>query len=137
MDKITLEKLVKEDKTEGVGAKELKAKVLGWVTSLPGSAYKSAPTRIRRGDVFMHPVFRHPCVFLEKKKESGLWLCGLLTTEITCSEILEPCKSRFFADNYFTRVMYTQTAAVGTFLNTFDNPRQIKEVTRKLKEIFS
>jgi len=133
MNKHKLETLVREDLTAGV-PKEFRNKVLGWIGSLPSADFKSEPTRIRKGDVYMHPVFRHPCVFLEKSQ--GYWICGLLTTEPTCTEILEPCKSRFFPDSYFTRVIYTQVAPVGTFMNPFDNPKQIREVTKKLKAIF-
>jgi len=133
MNKHKLETLVKEDATLGV-PKEFKSKVLGWIGALPAAGFKTKPIKLKRGDVYMHPVFRHPCVFLEKR--DGYWICGLLTTEPTCSEILEPCKSRFFSDNYFTRVMYTQVAPIGSFMNPFDNPKQIREVTKKLKFIF-
>ena len=83
----------------------------------------------------MHPVFKHPYVLLEKKK--GYWLCGLLTTEPECSEILEPCVSRFFGGSYFTRVLFTQIQPVGTYCNIFDNAKQLKSVLLQLKETMS
>jgi len=109
--------------------------LLGWIGALPGGTATRKPIKVKRGDVFMHPVFQHPYIFLEKK--NGFWLCGLITSEPTCTEILEPCKSRFFSTNYITRVFFTQTTAVGSFINIYDNPKHLKEVTAKLKSIIS
>ena len=81
-----------------------KEQIISWVQALPGSSATRKPIRNKRGDVYMHPIFKHPYVLLEKKK--GFWLCGLLTTEPECTEILEPCDSRFFVSSYFTRVKY-------------------------------
>jgi hypothetical protein len=55
---------------------------------------KNVPTVYKKGDVLMHPIFQHPYILLEKKRE--IWLCGLITSEEDCVEILEPCSSRFF-----------------------------------------
>lgn len=128
MDKAELSKKIKS----GNYSQE---QLLGWVGALPGSTASRKPVKLKRGDVFMHPVFAHPYIFLEKK--NGFWLCGLITSEPTCTEILEPCKSRFFSENYITRVFFTQTTAVGSFVNTYDNSKHLKEVTVKLKAIIS
>lgn len=109
--------------------------LLGWVNALPGSTKKRNPIKIKKGDVFMHPIFAHPYVFIEKK--TGFWLCGLITSEPSCSEILEPCKSRFFPGNFITRNILTITSPVGLFLNVYDNPKHLKEVSIKLKAILS
>ena len=110
-----------------------KEQIISWVQALPGSSATRKPTRNKRGDVYMHPIFKHPYVLLEKKK--GFWLCGILTTEPECTEILEPCDSRFFVSSYFTRVIFTQVQPVGTYCNVFDNPKQLRSVLSQLKEI--
>jgi hypothetical protein len=51
-------------------------KILSWVTCLPNSTGSRKPTIIRVGDVFMHPIFRHPYVILEKKR-FPIHLCSL------------------------------------------------------------
>ena len=61
---------------------------------------------VKKGDVVMHAIFNHPCVLLEYKKETDKWICGSLTSEPNCKEILEVCKSRFFPDSYFTNVLF-------------------------------
>lgn len=110
-----------------------KEQLIGWIQALPGSSATRKPVRNKRGDVYMHPIFKHPYVLLEKK--SGYWLCGLLTTEPECTEILEPCDSRFFSGSYFTRVIFTQVTPVGTYCNVFDNLKQVRSVLSQLKEI--
>lgn len=112
-----------------------KHKILGWVNSLRGTVATKKPIKYKRGDVFMHPVFKHPYVLLEYKDNQ--WLCGLLTTEAECSEILEPCKSRFFSDSFFTKVLFTTQEPLGNFANIFDNTRQINSVLKQLKNIFA
>jgi len=72
MDKLTLkEKVSKGDYT--------KQQLLGWIQALPGSTGSHKPNSIKVGDVYMHPIFKHPYVFLENKGE--YWICGLLTTD--------------------------------------------------------
>jgi hypothetical protein len=90
------------------------------------------PTEFKVGDVLMHPVFKHPYVLLKDKGD--FWICGLLTTETNCKEILEKCQSRFFTDNYFTRVKLTVTEPYGSFMNTYENKKHLKKVTKKLKQ---
>ena len=83
----------------------------------------------------MHPIFRHPYVLLEKK--AGSWICGLLTSEPKCPNILEKTESRFFVEEYFTRVMFIETAThPGTYMYPFENPKQLKSVLLQLKQIF-
>ena len=98
---------------------------------------KKAPTSYKKGDVVMHSFFRHPCVLFEYKKETNTWICGSLTSEPTCEEILEECKSRFFTDAYFTNVLFTMSMPEKhSFMFTYDNNRHLTSVFKKLKEIF-
>ena len=92
------------------------------------------PMKHKVGDVLMHGAFKHPYVLLEKKE--GYWICGLLSTEPTCNEILEPCRSRFFPDSFITRTLFTSAQVLGTFMNTYDNTPHLKKVNAKLKAIF-
>ncbi len=98
------------------------------------SKSKKVPTRYKKGDVLMHPHFRHPYVLLELKS-NGIWLCGLLTSEETCPEILEKAKSRFFVDEYFTKVLFTVSDVIGSYMYPFDNGRQLTNVLNQLKNI--
>ena len=129
----TMHKVAIIDKIKKGGYKQ--ADLIKWIQCLPGSSASRKPSRNKKGDVYMHPVFKHPYVLLEKKK--GYWLCGLLTTEPECSEILEPCVSRFFGGSYFTRVLFTQIQPVGTYCNIFDNAKQLKSVLLELKATMS
>lgn len=110
-----------------------KDELVKWITCIPGSVGNRKPQVIKAGDVYMHPIFRHPYVFLEKKK--GFWICGLLTTDGEFEEILEECRSRFFTDSYFTKVLFTISTPVGSWCNVYDNNRQLKRVTKQLKDI--
>ena len=98
---------------------------------------KNKPTSFKKGDVVMHAIFNHPCVLLEYKKETDKWICGSLTSEPNCKEILEVCKSRFFPDSYFTNVLFTMSNPEQyTFMFVYDNNRHLTSVLKKLKEIF-
>ena len=77
----------------------------------------------------------HPYILLEKK--NGHWLCGLLTTESKCPEILEKTKSRFYPNQYITKTLFTATEIVGSWANSYDNPKHLREVRTKLKAIFA
>jgi hypothetical protein len=94
---------------------------------------KTNPTEFRVGDVLMHPVFKHPYVLLEDKGE--YWACALLTTDPTCSEVLEICQSRFFPESHFTRVVLTVKKPYGSFIYPYDNTEHLEEVKNKLKQI--
>lgn len=111
-----------------------KSKVIGWVKVLPATSSRK-PTVYKVGDVFMHVMFKHPYILLKKTKLG--WICGLITSESGCPEILEACQSRFFPEDvsYFTRALFTTVEIQGTFLNNYDNNRHLKEVHKKLKEI--
>jgi len=100
-----------------------------------GPKKNKVPSKYKKGDTLMHPIFRHPYVLLEKK--GGSWICGLLTSEPSCTEILEKTDSRFFLDAYFTKVIFTTKDPIGTFMYPFENPKQIKSVLIELKNIFS
>jgi hypothetical protein len=95
---------------------------------------KNIPNKYKKGDVLMHPIFQHPYILLEKKED--MWLCGLITSEKDCSEILEPCKSRFFEDGFFTRIIFTTVDPIGRFMYPFENPKQVNSLLKKLKSIF-
>jgi hypothetical protein len=111
-------------------------KILSWVTCLPNSTGSRKPTIIRVGDVFMHPIFRHPYVILEKK--GSQYICVLLTSNSDCTEAIEKCKSRFFSESYFTKVIFTVENPAGhSFMNVFEFRSQIKSIHTKLKQIFS
>jgi hypothetical protein len=99
-----------------------------------GPKKKKVPSKFKKGDTLMHPIFRHPYVLLEKKGNS--WICGLLTSEPNCPEILEKTDSRFFSDEYFTKVMFTTKDPIGTFMYPFENTKQLKSVLIQLKQIF-
>jgi hypothetical protein len=126
--------LIEKIKSSATGTTINKDQVLGWVNALPGTSTSLKPTSYKKGDVFMHRIFMHPCVLL-KKIEDGSWLCTLLTSEETCSEILEKCDSRFFSENYFTKALFTAVEPIGSFIATFENKSQLKSVLSKLREI--
>lgn len=128
MDKTTL---IDKIKTTNNPSKDV---LLSWVTSLPGSVATRKPKRNKVGDVYMHPIFMHPYVLLENKKTH--WLCGLLTTESKCPEILELTQSRFFEGQYITKTLFTATEIVGSWANVYDNPKHLKSVLAKLKSEF-
>lgn len=100
-----------------------------------GPKKKKIPTKFKKGDVLMHPIFKHPYVLLASKK--GEWVCGLLTSEPKCPNILEKAESRFFIEEYFTRVIFIESKTPpGTYMYPFDNPKQIKSILEKLKLTF-
>jgi hypothetical protein len=110
-------------------------KILSWVTCLPNSTSSRKPTVIKVGDVFMHPIFRHPYVILQKKETE--FICVLLTTNANCTEAIEKCKSRFFSESYFTKVIFTVgNPGEHSFMNVFESKSQIKSIHTKLKQIF-
>lgn len=112
-----------------------KAKLMAWVQCLEGSASANKkPTEYKKGDVLMHPIFLHPYVLLEKKPT--YWVCGLLTSENNCTEILDKCQSRFFEDNHFTRIIFTYTEPQGRFIAVYENTKHLTEMSKKLKDIF-
>jgi hypothetical protein len=111
-----------------------KSQLITWIKCLPGSTGTRKPSTNKKGDVYMHPIFKHPYVLLERKR--GYWICVLLTSDSECSEILEASESRFFTDSYFTKCLFTEIQPRGTYCNVFDNPKQLNSVLSQLKEIF-
>lgn len=110
--------------------------LVGWITAMAGSIGTKKPTIIKSGDVFMHPVFKHPYVFLHRI-DDDTWACTLLTSDAEYEQVLEPCNSRFFTGSYFTKTIFTMSSKpVGSFCNVFDNPKQVKEVLNELRQIF-
>jgi hypothetical protein len=110
------------------------AQILGWVRALPGTSSQRNPSISRVGDVHMHPIFLHPYVLLEKKGD--VWICALLTSEETCTEALEPTRSRFFTGRFFTTALLTYHEPQGTFINVYENRPHLNSVYKKLKELF-
>ena len=108
-----------------------KEQLIGWVSALP-SSLKVKPNTYKVGDVFTHVVFKHPYILLEKRKED--WICGLLTTEENCPEILEKCNSRFFGESFITKALFTVSEVNGSFMGVYDNNKHLKEVLSKLKK---
>lgn len=110
-----------------------KDKLLSWLKSMPSSIAKVKPIEYKVGDVFMHNIFHHPYVLLEKKGD--MWICGLLTSEEKCAEILCETNSRFFIGNYFTRALFTVVVPSGTFYGVYDNKRHLSSVLKRLKKM--
>jgi hypothetical protein len=110
-------------------------KILGWVNALPNSSSKVTPKEFKIGDVFMHPIFVHPYILLEKQKDH--WVCGMLTSEPDCVEILEICQSRFFDNNFFTKILFTVKEPVGSFMSAYENRPHMLKVYKTLKQIFT
>ena len=108
--------------------------LLSWVGSLPAAQSKRKPSKYKVGDVLMHPIFNHPYVLLEQK--NSVWICGLITSESKCPEILEECRSRFFeTEQYFTKTLFSASEIVGSWVNNYENIRHLKKVYKKLKEL--
>lgn len=128
MDKSDIiEKIKNKDYTE--------EKLIAWIQCIPGSSATRKPTKTKIGDVFVHPVFRHPYVVIGKKKKD--YICVLMTTESSFEGIIEPCNSRFFPGNYFTSTVFKTSEIAGAWANTFDNPKQLTKIREIIKEIFS
>jgi hypothetical protein len=125
MDKVTLLEKIKKG---GYNQQQLES----WVGCLPGSSSNRKPKFHKVGDVFMHIVFNHPYVLLEKR--DGFWVCGLMTSESKCPEILEECRSRFF-EGYITKTLFTASEIQGSFINNYDNTRHLKKVLIKLRTL--
>lgn len=129
MDKETLLAKVKGTYTQ--------AQLIKWVECLESSygTSKPKPKTNKIGDVYMHPIFNHPYVLLHTTKDHG-WVCTLLTSEEECPEIITKCKSRFFNENYITKVLFTVHQPIGRFVAVYDNNSQLKKIYSELKEVF-
>lgn len=107
-------------------------KLISWASSLPSNLSSRKPKYNKIGDIYMHPIFHHPYVLL--KKQNNIWVCGLITSESKCPEILEECRSRFI-EGYLTRTLFTASEILGSFINNYDNPRHLNKVLSKLRKI--
>jgi hypothetical protein len=125
MDKVTLLEKIKKG---GYNQQQLES----WVGCLPGSSTNRKPSFNKVGDVYMHTVFHHPYILLEKRE--GFWICGLITSESKCPEILEECRSRFF-EGFITKTIFTASDIQGSFLNNYDNTRHLKKVLIELRKL--
>lgn len=131
MDKMIL--LEKLNSLKGTNKLDLE-QITRWVTCLPSSMVNRKPVKSRVGDIHMHPIFLHPYVLLERK--GNIWICGLITSESKCPEILEPCKSRFMPNSFITKTIFTASEIQGSFINSYENLKHLKEVRLKLKSTF-
>lgn len=114
------------------GGEFSKEKLLVWLEAMPRGTMK--PTRFKIGDVFMHPIFRHPYILL-KKIDDESYICGLLTSEESCTNILEPARSRY-PYGYFTKTLFVETPTKKhSYMSIYDNPKHLKKVFEKLKSI--
>lgn len=114
-----------------------KKQILTWIQSLPNTESRVKPESVKIGDVFFHQLFQHPFVLLQKKGDA--YICALLTTEENCEEILEQCDSRFFYDNFFTKVLFTvnsKDVIQYRFFGVYDNNKHLKDIFNKLKTYF-
>lgn len=127
MDKVQLLEKVKT-------GKYTQEQLMAWIGCLPGATSTRKPSFNKVGDVYMHPIFKHPYILLER--QGNIWVCGLMTSESKCPEILEQCRSRFF-EGYITRTLFTASEIQGSFLNNYDNTRHLKKVLIKLREILN
>lgn len=109
-------------------------KLLGWVGALPNMSSKVTPNEFKVGDVLMHPIFVHPYILLAKHKDH--WVCGMLTSEKNCAEILEPCQSRFFDGNFFTKILFTIKEPLGSFMSPYENKTHMTKIYKTLMQIF-
>ena len=110
-----------------------KQKIIGWVNSMEGSVANNKPTKFKKGDVLMHPIFKHPYILAEFKKT--YWVCMLLTSNGDCTEVIEPCNSRFFENSFITKTLFTVEEPIGGFCNVYQNDKQITLTLKKIKEI--
>lgn len=114
------------------GGDYTKEKLISWLEALPRTALK--PSRFVVGDVFMHPIFRHPYILL-KKIDSESYVCGLLTSEKTCANILEASRSRY-SYGYFTKTLFIENSTrEHLYMGMYGNPKHLKKVFEKLKSI--
>jgi hypothetical protein len=119
--------LIEKIKTGNYSQQQL----LTWVQCLPGTSANRKPKFSKVGDIYIHPIFQHPYILLDKK--DGFWICGLITSESKCPEILEECRSRFI-DGYITKTLFTASEIIGSFINNYDNTRHLKKVLVKLRQ---
>ena len=108
--------------------------LLSWISCLPTTSTKTKPSTYLVGDVFMHPIFKHPYILLKKEKDQ--WICGLITSDADFSGILEPCKSRFFTNNFFSKLLFTTKEPIGVFMAPYENKTHLRAVHSTLKQIF-
>lgn len=117
--------------------KELtREKLRGWVNGLPNDKRTlNKPIANKIGDVYMHPVFQHPVILV--KKTGKYWLCLSLTTEESCTVILEKCQSRFFSQSYITVTIVAVVEPLDVFMGMYDNTKHLKSVFSKIQNLIN
>jgi len=107
-------------------------KLTSWLDCLPKTRHLEAPTTIKAGDVFMHPIFKHPYVVMRRKK--GVSICCLLTSNGDFKEVLCKCSSRFFSESYITKTLFTLNESIGDFMGVYDNNSHLKKCYQNILE---
>ncbi len=111
-----------------------KVQLLGWVNTLPSEVRVNRPSRIKIGDVFMHPIFGHPVVLCKRVQDT--WYGIMLTSTPSCDVMLEPCQSRFFNNSYFTSTMTGFKEMPRMFMGVYDNNTHLNEVYKKVNKLY-
>lgn len=124
MDKATLIDKIKTGNYD-------KEKLLGWVNAMSGTCHIKKPTVSLIGDVYMHSIFLHPYVLLEYRND--YWICGLITSEPECAEIIDKCQSRFWPEGYFVRVLFSVKEPSGRYMMPYENDKHLKEILKRLR----
>ena len=101
-----------------------------WIQNFPDP--QIVPIEHRVGDVFMHPIFKHPYVLLKRKGSS--YICTLLSTSNN-HEYLYMTKSRFFNGNYISKSLFVEKELRGRFMGIYDNPKHLRQVYKDLARI--
>lgn len=107
---------------------------LKWAEALEGKYSYNNISVVKVGDVYMHKGLRHPYIILKKVK-SG-YLCGLITSDKDCSEILFKGESRFNDEIYFTKTLIHQSIHNDPFMFIYENKKDIRRLLKELTNLF-
>lgn len=120
------------DKIKNLDRLPSKGQLIDWVKLLPNtSLFKKKPTENKVGDVYLHPIFKHPYILIKKKKEG--FICCLLTSDATFPDILCETDSRFFPENFISKMIFFTSTVPGTFMGVYENQKQLREIYKQLK----
>jgi hypothetical protein len=92
------------------------------------------------GDILFHPIFKHPYILLRNKKNEGVWLATILTSNEKFENLLldskgEPIrvKSRFLkGGGYVSIATFEVSKVTGTYIGTCDSKAQVKTIAGSL-----